>query len=50
MPDIKLTYFDLKARGETARLILAYAGVAYEDERVEIGGGGSGVQVILQGL
>jgi hypothetical protein len=27
---IKFVYFDLKARGEPARLLLAYAGVDYE--------------------
>merc|ERR1712226_120178 len=37
MPDIKLTYFDLRARGETARLILAYAGAQYDDDRIEHG-------------
>jgi len=31
---IKLTYFDARGRAETSRLILAYAGVAYEDERI----------------
>jgi len=30
---IKLTYFDIKARAETSRLILAYAGIQYQDER-----------------
>merc|ERR1719187_73798 len=34
MPDIKLLYFDLKARAEPARLLLAYGGVTYEDERI----------------
>ena len=28
---IKLTYFDLRARAEPARLLLAYAGVDYEE-------------------
>merc|ERR1711970_1421561 len=31
---IKLTYFNLRARAEPARLILAYAGVQYEDDRL----------------
>jgi len=34
MPAIKLTYFDLRARGEPARLILAQAGQDYEDARL----------------
>ena len=34
MPEVKLTYFNLRARGEPARLILAYAGVQYEDDRI----------------
>merc|ERR1711992_272672 len=34
MPNIKLTYFNGKGRGETARLILAYGGMHYEDRRV----------------
>merc|ERR1712173_168191 len=34
MPDIKLTYFSLRARAEPARLMLAYAGVCYEDKRI----------------
>jgi len=33
---IKLTYFGIRGRAETARLILAYAGVQYEDERVAV--------------
>merc|ERR1719273_839723 len=36
MPTVKLTYFNLRARAETARLLLAYAGVSYEDERVVV--------------
>ncbi len=31
----KLTYFNLKAVGEPIRLIFAYAGVKYEDNRIE---------------
>merc|ERR1711874_511375 len=31
---IKLTYFDLRARGEPCRLLLAYGGIKYEDERI----------------
>merc|ERR1711862_431328 len=34
MPNIKLTYFDLRARAEPCRLLLAYAGAKYKDERL----------------
>eukprot|EP00090_Calanus_glacialis_P028573 TRINITY_DN45882_c0_g1_i1.p1 TRINITY_DN45882_c0_g1~~TRINITY_DN45882_c0_g1_i1.p1 ORF type:complete len:205 (-),score=76.29 TRINITY_DN45882_c0_g1_i1:437-1051(-) len=34
MADIKLTYFNGRGRAETARLVLAYAGAKYEDERI----------------
>ena len=34
MPKVKLTYFDLRARGEPCRLLLAYGGIKYEDERI----------------
>jgi len=34
MPAYTLTYFDLRARAEPARLILAQAGVEYEDKRL----------------
>merc|ERR1740124_996227 len=34
MPNIKLTYFDLRARAEPCRLLLAYGGIKYEDERI----------------
>merc|ERR1711915_578626 len=34
MADIKLTYFNGRGRAETSRLVLAYAGVSYEDERI----------------
>merc|ERR1712002_1194339 len=34
MPNIKLTYFDLRARAEPSRLLLAYGGLKYEDERI----------------
>lgn len=34
MAQIKLTYFNLRARAEPARLILAHAGVKYEDRRI----------------
>ena len=40
MSELKLTYYNLRGRGETARLILAQAGVHYEDERLELGGPG----------
>merc|ERR1712154_330435 len=30
----KLVYFNVRGRAETARLILAYAGVEYEDKRI----------------
>merc|ERR1712025_1348017 len=34
MPEVKLTYFNLRARGEPSRLLLAYGGIKYEDERI----------------
>merc|ERR1712168_55826 len=34
MSTIKLTYFDLRAQAEPCRLLLAYAGSKYEDERL----------------
>ena len=34
MAAVKLTYFNLRARGEPIRLLLAYGGVKYEDERI----------------
>merc|ERR1719278_2378462 len=37
MGEIKYTYFDLRVKGEPARLLLAYGGVRYTDERVELG-------------
>ena len=33
---IKLTYFDVNARGALPRLVLAVANVKYEDERVQV--------------
>ena len=33
-PVVKLTYFNLRARAEPIRLLLAYGGVQYEDERI----------------
>ena len=33
-PKVKLTYFNLHAKGEPARLLLAYGGIKYEDYRV----------------
>ena len=35
MAPVKLTYFNLKGRAELSRLILAEAGVDYEDCRLE---------------
>ena len=35
MAKLKLTYFNGKGRAEAARLILAQAGVDYEDDRIE---------------
>ena len=34
MPSIKLTYFDLRARAEPCRLLLAYGGIKYQDDRI----------------
>merc|ERR1711970_452280 len=34
MPNIKLTYFNLRGRAEPCRLLLAYSGTKYEDERL----------------
>merc|ERR1712002_611590 len=34
MADIKLTYFNGRGRAEISRLILAYAGVQFEDDRI----------------
>merc|ERR1712018_1085552 len=34
MPNVKLTYFNLRARGEPCRLLLAYDGIKYEDNRI----------------
>ena len=34
MAEIKLTYFPTTGRAEVSRLILAHAGVKYEDERI----------------
>jgi glutathione S-transferase len=35
MPTYKYTYFNVKGRGETVRLCFAYAGIKYEDKRIE---------------
>jgi len=34
MPDIKLTYFNLRGRGEGVRVLLYYAGKNFEDKRI----------------
>lgn len=34
MPKIVLTYFDVRARAELSRLILAAGGIQYEDNRI----------------
>jgi len=34
MPNVKLTYFNLRGRGEPCRILLAYGGIKYEDERI----------------
>merc|ERR1711953_338701 len=36
MADVKLAYFDLRVKGEAARLLLAYGGLKYEDDRVTL--------------
>ena len=36
MSGIKLIYFNLMGRAEVTRLILAQAGVSYEDKRIEM--------------
>jgi len=36
MSSIKYTYFDLRVKGEPARLLLAYSGLKYTDERVTL--------------
>ncbi len=35
-PQIKLTDFDVNARGALPRLVLAVANVKYEDERIKV--------------
>merc|ERR1711976_281112 len=37
MPNIKLTYFDLKGRGETTRMLFGIGGVEFEDFRLKDG-------------
>jgi len=39
MADVKLVYFNGPGRGEFSRLILAYAGVDFEDHRIPFPGG-----------
>merc|ERR1712223_1033627 len=34
MADTKFTYFDLRVKGEAARILLAYGGLPYVDDRV----------------
>merc|ERR1711988_758365 len=34
MPNVKLTYFNLRGRGEPCGILLAYGGINYEDERI----------------
>lgn len=34
-PKYKLTYFNLKGLGEPLRIMFAYAGIIYEDIRIE---------------
>merc|ERR1711892_48356 len=34
MPEFKLTYFNLRGRGELSRLIFVHAGQKYEDDRI----------------
>lgn len=36
MPSYKLYYFNVRGRGELARLVLNYAGVPFEDYRFEM--------------
>ena len=35
MPEYKLTYFDVRAKGETARLLFALKGQEYTDVRIQ---------------
>ena len=35
MPSFKLTYFDGRGRAEVARMVFAYAGQNYTDERLQ---------------
>ena len=34
MADYKLSYFDIRGRGEYIRMLFAYADVEFEDERI----------------
>jgi len=36
MPNYKLTYFEMRGRGEIVRLVFAAAGVHYEDHRIDM--------------
>ncbi|XP_060565093.1 glutathione S-transferase 1-like isoform X2 [Ruditapes philippinarum] len=41
MPKYKLTYFDVRGRGEIPRLLLTYAGVKFEDKRLKVDSNGN---------
>ena len=33
--NVKLVYFDIKVRGEPIRMMLTYAGIEFEDKRID---------------